>query len=187
MTPRIRLPLAWSMPACGGFGHVDPLQIMNVCDSPEIRRIRCAEPPGQGWCPGGEILWGYDATPVFGAFTREVALDVAPMWMAPPGVLQYLRTGSNRQSAASQIGQEVEAKNYFWRTLEERVRSARAAAAWATADPDLYGTNRIAVHTARAAASAQGTVAHPKTTKYARRLSQLLIAGRRLYGQRVVP
>ena len=198
-----RKHLAWIPLGYPGSAFVAPLDIPYVSDTNHICRVTCADRPRNDRCIPRSRLWCYDASEVYRAFAREEALKVAHLWEPPPGALRYLKTGDESLRRATAAATEIEPATLHDHT--NPVARANAAAAWAaraarwaTQTHPTWGTardvTRDVANAAIRAATAQESTARgrdqargPARARQNRRLATLLIAGRRLYGQRVVP
>ncbi len=161
--------------ACGQFDARDALFAEFHA---KVRRVACGPPTVLCACPVAKTLLGYDASPVLRQFARETALDVVDLWDPPPAILHYLRTGDESARAAARAarsisGASITATAAVWALAyvapQASARGAAQEAAWAA-------TTRFTEEAARIAARAAAK----------RRLARLLIAGRRVYGQRAV-
>ena len=167
--------LAWASECCGGDAFSNPLEVDLRMGTSRVCRVVCAGSLVKGVCTSKSALWCYDATPVYQAFAREEALRVAHLWDPPPVVLQYLRTGNESIRDAAWDAARAAAR--------DAARAAARAAAWATARDATWAAAWAAARAAEAGVAARAATER----KQSRRLARLLIAGRRLYGQRAVP
>jgi len=73
-------------------------------------RVTARDDQGHIYCVPQAPTLSYDAAEVLQAFARKCALDVAHLWVMPPAVKQYLRTGDPklREAAWGAIGGRVD-------------------------------------------------------------------------------
>lgn len=151
-----------------------------------VARVECAPPSAACACPPGRVIWQYDATPVLRQFAREVALDVAHLWNAPPVVLRYLKTG------------DESIRDTAWADTAAVIYSAGSVAgraALSAISVDIAGGAHCAAVSAataiggatRGGVAAQTAARHAAGKRQGRRLGKMLIAGQRVYGQRAMP
>lgn len=151
-----------------------------------IYHVSCQGFPQDGLYEIERVLWSYDATEVFRAFAREVALDVVHLWDAPPEALRFLEATEEDRYAARRAAQDVLA---FPTTDDPRKReawgAARAAAREATADVPWVAASATAAHAAVAWAWIEGgsgaeawdAARRAATERYERQLVDLVDAG----------
>ena len=198
-----RQHLAWASKCCGQPAYSTPNGHLGEATTNRVCRVVCTAPPVKGKCISKSALWCYDATPVYRAFALEEALRVAHLWVAPPIVLRYLRTGDESIRVAAEDAARAAARAAraaTWAAASDAARAA-GAAAWATAWAAAGDAGDAAWAAARdaawdaawaaaraAAGDAAGDAARAAARKRQnRRLAKLLNDGRRLYSQRVVP
>ncbi len=168
---------------CGGPAFSNPLRALEDGSGNHIHRVVCL-PESQGpgrTCVSDRALWSYNAAEVYRTFAREVALSVADRWDPPEIVLRFLRTGAPelREKAAA--------------ATETCYGATDVAACYAAHEAAVASPRLAAQFTAKYAAESDDDLAgslspHTLWRKHdAKRLAQLLTAGRRIYGQRQVP
>lgn len=187
--------LAWASECCGTRAYATPLGLLVGSDSTRIFRVVCEAPPRADICRSKTALWGYDATPVLRAFARETALATATYLDedAPPIVRQYLKTGDEAIREAARAGALESARA----TKGPASRAAQIAAAATHPDPTHAASSTTTWHALGATYTfgeawtftdrLRDRVFQATYSRANRRLTKLLSAGRRIYGQRQLP